>query len=317
MPGNLTPLIKKHSLGLVRLAVILLILFGIYTQRDRVAGSLSYSFCDTPVQYKIGTVDKGFNLTEAEFAVAVADGAAVWNNSAGKTLFTKSDQAQLTVNLIYDKRQGLHNQLTDLEQNLDKNQSNLDKEIAEYEALKASFQERLNAFNDQVRSWNDQGGAPSGEFERLNQEQKTLKDEAQRLNDMARRLNRETDSYNNQVSNLNQTIDTFSTTLKQRPEEGLFLPSENRIEIYFNITRKELIHTTAHEFGHSLGLGHVEKNPQAIMYPLTSDSLQLSAEDRFLLNNYCQKRNRLVDGAQGLWFRLLNLKMILQQRLAT
>ena len=78
-----------------------------------------------------------------------------------------------------------------------------------------------------------------------------------------------------------------------RPEEGLYNPKDQRIDIYFNIERKELLHTLLHEFGHALGLGHLE-NENAIMYPFTTQEITLSPEDIAAITKQCEKHHVLA-----------------------
>ena len=96
-------------------------------------------------------------------------------------------------------------------------------------------------------------------------------------------------SYNAQVGQLNKTVDTFSNELARKPEEGIYLGEENKIEIYFNVSKKELVHTIAHELGHSLGISHNE-DKEGIMYPYTTEEVKLSAADISSLNQVCKKQ---------------------------
>lgn len=109
---------------------------------------------------------------------------------------------------------------------------------------------------------------------------------------MAQSLNRSSDEYNNQATELNQTISTYNSALSERPEEGIYKGVENRIEIYLYLNKPELIHTLAHEFGHALGIGHVN-NPNAIMYAKTSQKVILTSEDVNELQDVCRERSIL------------------------
>lgn len=167
--------------------------------------------------------------------------------------------------------------------------SSIDSEVATYENLAKAFESKLAAFNSQVSFWNNQGGAPKEEYDKLKKEEEELKAEAQRINALAKKLNLSTQNYNKQVGTLNSTIHTFKTELEKKPEEGVYRPKEQRIDIYFNINRDELIHTLAHEFGHAIGLNHID-NENAIMYAFTNKEITPVSEEITQLQKICEKR---------------------------
>jgi hypothetical protein len=119
-----------------------------------------------------------------------------------------------------------------------------------------------------------------------------LQSEANSLSATAKSLNQSTDQFNSQVGKLNQTINTFNDALTFKPEEGIFIGAEKRIEIYFNINQNELVHTLAQELGHSLGLAH-NQNSKSIMYPSTTLSLPPSVDDIKALEEVCRPRSIL------------------------
>ncbi len=145
--------------------------------------------------------------------------------------------------------------------------------MAEYEKQSESFKQRLEALNSEIEEWNKKGGAPPDVFERLMKEQNSLKREAEKLNATARSLNKSADVYNSNVGTLNKEVDTINTALSTKPEEGVYLPQENKIEIYFHITQDELVHTLAHELGHALGMDH-NSNQVSIMYANTTPAMK-------------------------------------------
>ncbi len=260
--------------------------------RDFLAYKLSFSLCDKPIAYKVDTVDSKFNLSRDEFISDVDQATKIWENPSGKDLFVYDPKAELSINLIFDERQSLTNQINQLETQVQTNKQNLTPQINEYKTLQASFENKLQSFKKEVAEWNSKGGAPPEIYDKLIQQQKDLQAEAQKLNGMAKNLNISTQNYNSGVNELNQTIKEFNTDLSQRPEEGIFKGPEGRIEVYFNISKPELLHTLAHELGHSLGLDHI-KSPKAIMYYKTNQIIQASGDDIAALEYLCRRHSIL------------------------
>lgn len=304
---------KKLAVFFVVILTILVVgssYFQIHSFAD-LDKKLSYSFCDNPIHYKIGTVDPKFSLSSKEFAQDVFEAAQVWSKADSRQLFVYDPDGKLTISLVYDQRQQLNSQIRSLESELKQNRANLDPQIVAFEAKEADFKNQVTALNQQIEYWNQKGGAPPEEYDKLIQKQQQLKRQVEELNATARSLNLSATSYNNEVSKLNQTIDLFNEELSLRPEEGLYDPKEAKVEIYFSISRAELIHTLAHELGHVLGIDH-NRDKRSIMYPYTTRNTTLSKEDLASLQRVC-KRYSLAEAVQAYLQRAaLNLKLILR-----
>lgn len=244
--------------------------------------------CDVTTGYKIGTVDSRFNLTAEQLQSDINGATEVWGQVYGKELFAPNSTAKLTINLIFDERQGLSNQIGALENTLKSKQNDLGPEIAAYQQKIAAFQKKVADLNDQINYWNSKGGAPKDEYDKLIAQQQALKSEGDSLNAEAKRLNQSTNDFNLQVNNLNSQINQFNDTLTSKPEEGLYNPNTDTIDIYFDVDKNELIHTLAHELGHSLGMQHVE-NPQSIMYFRSNRIIHASEDDKAELARVCAK----------------------------
>lgn len=249
------------------------------------------SSCDSPIAYKLGQLDPRFNLTADQAEKDIVQATEIWNKAAGKKVFQEDPQAKLTVNFVYDERQALSSKIGSLENNLDANKKTLDAQITNFLQQKAAFETKLAALNKEISDWNQKGGAPPDIYKQLQDKIQNLKSESEKLQNLAASLNQKTDSYNFQVNQLNGTVSDFNAAISQKPEEGLFDGPNNTIYIYLNSSQQALIHTLTHEFGHALGISHINDS-QAIMYPYTSANLLLTLSDKNELSKICQPVSR-------------------------
>lgn len=281
--------------------IFLLLIAGIIIFNKQIISSadnfLYVSPCDTPIEYSLGTVDPRFNITDSQFLLDIKDAANLWRNAYGKALFKYNRQANLKISLVFDQRQALDNQINNLKNQVQSGKQSINPEVQQYEMLSQDFQQKLSSFNNQVNMWNAKGGAPQDVYDKLKSEQQNLKNEADQLNQLADRLNISTNQYNQKVSELNNTINTFNNALSLKPEEGLYDPNADTITVYFDTNHNELIHTLAHELGHSLGMQH-EQDPNAIMYPYTTRTISASPADIAQLKQICAKKNILELGIE-------------------
>lgn len=257
---------------------------------DGFSNLLYHTPCAEPIRYSIGTIDERFEITEQQLVSDLAKAEEGWESTTGRNLFAYDPSATLKVNLVYDRRQDLSNQIYDLKDQIEQDKNSLKPEIEEYERRSQAFRQRLSNLNQEIEKFNSQGGAPEGDYDRLIKEQQSLQQEANELNEMARRLNRTSDEFANKVGELNQTVNRFNSALSVRPEEGLYDPNNNIINIYFHTDPTEFVHTLAHELGHARGMGHTE-DPSAIMYTQTNKVVIPTSSDVALLEKVCQRKS--------------------------
>lgn len=254
---------------------------------------LSYSECDRPTLYKLGTVDPKFGLSQTEVLSDIQDGTALWSKAYGKPLFGNDFAATLTINFVYDDRSALNAQIGQTQNQLNSESTTLKQQIQAYEANVATLKQKIADFNAQVAQINRSGGASPDVYSSLIARQQALTAEGVALNARARVLNQTTNDFNSLVQNQNQTIHQFNQALAQKPEEGLYDGSANTITVYFADNRQELIHTLAHEFGHALGMQHTD-DPQSLMYTYTSSDLTVTPQDWEQLNYVCREQSILT-----------------------
>lgn len=257
-----------------------------------------YSPCSPPIRYQIGTIDKQFKMPRENLLSYINKAEKVWEDNYGKEIFVydpegtvSSSERLITINMVYDERQQLNSQVRQLEGRLQGENKKVKTSIAEYEARVKSFNQRSEELSNKMKSLSIDDADYSRRFDEIFAESKALNQEAQELNQIAAALNQSAQSYNQEVGRLNNTIIKFNQVLAQRPEEGVYLSENDTIEVYLVANNNELVHTFAHEFGHALGIEHInDKN--AIMYPFTTQVLKLSTEDKAGLQEACRERER-------------------------
>lgn len=257
---------------------------------ETIENVIYHSPCDTPIHYRIGAVDSRFNITREEFLSSIEDAEDIWSSSYGKTLFVYDPKGQLSVNLVYDERQSLNNQITELDRELAEKKGAIDPRIEEYKSRSIEFDKKVTALNQEIDYWNSHGGADPEQYKKLKDEQESLHKVAEGLNELAALLNQSTIQYNSKIRELNKTVEEYNEELKYKPEEGIYISDEDgrRIIIYFSISKDELVHTLAHEMGHALEISHIN-NTSSIMYSRTTEVLSLSNDDLSALNFVCRK----------------------------
>jgi peptidoglycan hydrolase CwlO-like protein len=295
---------KKIALSIF---LILLVIIGFVGYENKTvlaetANQLLYqSPCATPKEFRIGSIDPRFGISKNEFIQDADEAASAWKNSQGMILLEYNPNASMPISMIYDQRQALNSQINNLNSQVTQQKNSLKPEISDYQEKVATFQQQSNSLNSQIQYWNSKGGAPSDVYNKLVSQQQSLQQQAAQLQQMANQLNQSTDQYNQQVGQLNQKVDSYNTVLSLTPEEGLYTRNgtNESIDIYITNSQRELIHTLAHEMGHSLGLGH-NSNPNSIMYPYTNLVITPSVNDKEALEQACQKRSIFEIGGEDI-----------------
>lgn len=269
--------------------------------------------CQNPIEYKIGTIDSGFNVSTSTFKADIAKAGALWSQAAGKPLFEYNPSGGVTISLIYDDRQKITDQEQALTSNIDattqvaqsvKDQfdslkADYNSAYAQYSADLGGYNQSLASYNSEVEYWNEKGGAPSDEYQKLQSEKATLsnqhnnlQNEQANINSLAGQINALIDKYNLLVSHINDNVSAINSDglAGTQFEEGVYISdsSGKRINIYQFDNQTTFLRVLAHEMGHSLGLQH-NSGTSSIMNPVNQGAtLALSQEDITALKTLCK-----------------------------
>jgi hypothetical protein len=274
-----------------------------------------YLPCSQPITYSIDSFDERFGISKEKFLSIVNTAKETWEKSIDKQLFTyvPNGDGILKINLIYDIRQEATEKLKDIGITVDDSKASYNdlklkyntmqtdylRFKKEFESRVAIFENRQDAYTKEVEYLNQNEGVSKDEYNRLNQEKKFLDIEFIEINKLQEELNLKVGNLNALVivlnrlaSSLNLEVKKFNTIgneLGGEFEEGTYQegPAGSEIDIFQFDNKGKLARVLTHEFGHALGLDHLE-NPKAVMYRLNNGiNEKLIVEDITALKNRC------------------------------
>ena len=273
-----------------------------------------YFPCKKPVAYSIGAFDSDFGISKATFLESLKEAETIWEKPVGRNLFDFEEDGELKINLIYDYRQETTAKIQDKNQEVSAERASYDVLMAQYLEIKnifsememeyrlkvSAFEKKQNDYNQRVELWNSRGGAPQKTYDSMAQEEKELEAEIGEIRQMERELNKMVLDLNNRIDTINALARELNLSVaelenidRERGEE--FTQGEyrttadgNEINVYEFSTKQKLVRLLAHEFGHALGILHVE-DPGAIMYYLNENTNgALTQDDLLALKMRCK-----------------------------
>jgi hypothetical protein len=186
----------------------------------------------------------------------------------------------------------------------------------------AAYEARIEAYNKKVASYNETGGAPAEIFAELQSEEKALKkvaaaltERANELQSVVEKLNALGERGNRLIDQYNSGVDVYNSRFGEPNEFTQGDYQGDHINIYSFSSEDELLKVLIHEFGHALGIGHVEGN-ESFMYYLLEDQPDtpiLSEADLAAFSHVCGEKDGLSGWLQKTTTALRDILTMLQQ----
>jgi len=276
---------------------------------------LTQNPCSTTKTWSLGPIDPRFGVSSDTIKLYSEQAAQTWNKAyeANELLRYTEQGGDIEITFIYDERQRTTIQSERLKQTIEEEKGQLEdlkrtlqslKE--EYASLEQSIEIKTKSYtshladhNSEVAYWNKRGGAPTNEYQRLERERAELETERtalnasiNRYNQLATRIKNYGYDHNEIVDTLNEKIQTLNETALGEFEEGTYDPATRTITIYEFDDATSLKRVLAHEFGHAVGLKHVD-DKESIMYSINQgENLDLTPADRSELDRICRDKTK-------------------------
>lgn len=279
-----------------RLAKLFILVIGI----SLFLGSLTSNVCNLPVKFSVGKIDERFGLSKEELSEIIKNSSERWNTASQNKLFAYDENASISVNLIYDKRQKKLDNIKKFNQSLE----TFEEEAKQHE-------NSVFAYNNDTDIWNSSNRLSQAEYKRSNLLKGELEIKRKELEERADALQKEANSLNFSaiIDNLklNNYKDLRDSTNKEiwKLAQGLYIEDTNtgkkEINLYAFEKKDDLLLVLMHEMGHSLGIRDGEATKaNSIMYYIdtgTQDS-RPTPEDVGIVNKKCGQRsffNKFLD----------------------
>lgn len=232
----------------------------------------------------MGTVDPRFNVSTEQLRTACDDAVAMWERASGRDLFAYDD-AGFPVQMVFDERHQRVLENRTESDSLSALRGHSQAASARYKAAAAQLQVQgsayeaaLGSYNRRIQQVNASGGAGpedaaflDGERARLQTEQQNLERAEQEAEALRLEANRLVDEYNAAVEQFNRGVEAKNAHSAAKPPEvigecritemtlgGQRTVTVNSISVYSFRNTRHLAVVLAHEFGHAIGVEHVE-----------------------------------------------------------
>ncbi len=253
--------------------------------------------CARVLDYDIGLVDGRFNLGQDKLIQSIEAAANTWEQVSEHELFRYTPGADFKINLIFSEEQDRLHKGNDIEAELDSQQGIIDSNQNRYQSAVSrhqkavlSYEQKLKKYEEDVDYWNAQGGAPEDEFQQLTLRASELDRSVGQINNLKDQVNNIVEENNSGVDNYNSNIEEYNSLFQEDKEFDAGDTDGTEINIYSYDGLEELHVLLVHEFGHVLGIDHLE-DPASVMYYLLNKENtlgEISENDYQALKESCR-----------------------------
>lgn len=296
---------------MLRKIFLFIIIAGLLLSLIFLGITLNKTMCDKTLYYSIENLDSRFEVSFEDLESVLLQAESVWESAFGLNLFEYNQEAEFKINLTFDERQQFTLEEKSFREKLEISKTNQGSFTGEYNLLTEQYsamareyeiafelyEKHLLQYNSVVNRWNTRGGAPPKVYEGLEKDRMILENEGELLEQKRLTLNSLATQINSKARENNQLVDEYNTDvltynnkfgMQREFDQGDY--RGNEINIYQFDTLSDLRLTLAHEFGHAMGLSHVENSASIMYYLMDEQNLldpKLTEKDTEALRAVC------------------------------
>lgn len=256
------------------------------------------AYCQTPLGWRLGTLDPAFGLTATQAEAMIHQAATMWNEQTGQTLLQHDPSNGFVIDFKFDARQQqllkqrlLQRNLARYDDAIQPSLQQLPEKFAELERQIADFNQQKTELQLKINQWRPTHPNADAQRTQLEQQQQALVREADWLEQQRQQLLRDQNYLNETIRQRNELVDTAEQPASSAPfEVGLMTirQQQRTMTIFAFSSETDLIATIAHEFGHAFGIEHTQDPASIMFYQLTAQQQQLTPVDIEAWRNTCQ-----------------------------